>query len=100
MFDKDWMEYFQRETPLAYYFILFLQYVISLMTLFLSYFSYIVLLLVLVSPIFMMYFGIKAIKIKLIKDKHQKKIKKERETYQNMYINRLDRNLKKKKNAK
>ena len=100
MFDKDWMEYFQRETPLAYYSIIFLQYVVSLMTLFLSYFSYILLLLVLVSPIFMMYFGIKSIKIKLIEDEHHKKIRKERESYQNMYIDRLDRNLKKKKKHK
>ena len=100
MFDQDWMEYFQRETPPAYYCIIFLQYVVSLITLFFSYFSYVLLLLVLISPIFMMYFGIKAVKIKLIEDKHHKKIRKERESYQNLYIDRLNRNLKKKKKHK
>lgn len=96
MFDQDWIEYFKQESPLAYYCILFIQLVGVL----LSYFSYIVLLLVALVPISMVYFGIKTIKIKLIEDKKHKKAKKEQEIYQNMYINRLDRSLSKKKKKK
>jgi hypothetical protein len=98
MFDKEWMEYFQRESPLAYYCIILLQYVGIL----LSYVPYIILLLIVLAPIFMVYFGIKTIKIKLVEDKQRKKIKKEQENYQNMYIDRLDKNLsgKNKKKAK
>ena len=50
----------------------------------------------------MIYFGIKTIKIKLVEDKKRKKIKKEQDIYQKMYIDHLDKNLsqKKKKKAK
>ena len=49
----------------------------------------------------MLYSGIKAIKIKLIEDKHHKKLRKEKEKHQDinqkLYFDHLDRNIKKKK---
>lgn len=98
MFDKEWMEYFQRESPLSYYCIIILQHIGVL----LSYLPYLILLLIILVPILMIYFGIKTIKIKLVEDKKRKKIKKEQDIYQKMYIDHLDKNLsqKKKKKAK
>jgi predicted membrane protein len=100
MFEPEWMEYFQREAPFSYYCILFLQFLITV----LSYFSYLVLLIVVAAPIFMIYFGVKAIKIKFIEDKQHKKIRKEKEkhqeTHQKLYFDHLDRNIKKKKKHK
>ena len=49
----------------------------------------------------MVYSGIKAIKIKLVEDKKHKKTRKEKENsekiHQDLYLDRLDKNLKKKK---
>jgi hypothetical protein len=49
----------------------------------------------------MIYSGTKAIKIKLIEDKKHKKLRKEKENHEqlheNLYLDRLDKNLKKKK---
>jgi predicted membrane protein len=100
MFEPEWMEYFEREAPFSYYCILFLQFLITI----LSYFSYVVLLIVIAVPIFMIYSGTKAIKIKLIEDKKHKKLRKEKENHEqlheNLYLDRLDRNIKKKKKHK
>jgi predicted membrane protein len=97
MFEPEWMEYFKTEAPFSYYCILFLQFLITV----LSYFSYVVLLAVIAVPIFMIYSGTKAIKIKLIEDKQHKKLRKEKEKHeqihQNLYFDHLDRNIKKKK---
>jgi predicted membrane protein len=97
MFEPEWMEYFKSEAPFSYYCILFLQFVISL----LCYFSYILFLIVVAVPLFMIYSGTKAIKIKLIEDKKHKKLRKEKEkhqdTHQKLYFDHLDRNIKKKK---
>jgi predicted membrane protein len=100
MFEPEWMEYFEREAPFSYYCILFLQFLITI----LSYFSYVVLLIVIAVPIFMIYSGTKAIKIKLVEDKKHKKLRKEKEKHQelheNLYLDHLDRNIKKKKKHK
>ena len=49
----------------------------------------------------MMYSGIKAIKIKLVEDKKHKKFRKEKknheQAHENLYLDHLDKNLKKKK---
>ena len=100
MFDKYWMEYFQREAPFSYYCIIFVGYLVKI----LFYFSYLILLIVLLVPLFMIYSGTKAIKIKLIEDKKHKKLRKEKEKHQeihqNLYFDHMDRNLKKKKKHK
>ena len=97
MFEPEWMEYFKTEAPFSYYCILFLQFLITA----LSYFSYVVLLAVITVPIFMLYSGTKAIKIKLIEDKRHKKLRKDKEkyqeTHQKLYLDHLDRNINKKK---
>jgi hypothetical protein len=97
MFEPEWMEYFEREAPFSYYCILFLQFLIMV----LSYFSYVVLLFVIAVPIFMIYSGTKAIKIKLIEDKKHKKLRKEHEKQKNndqqIYLDRLSKNLNKKR---
>jgi hypothetical protein len=58
-------------------------------------------MIVIAVPIFMIYSGTKAIKIKLIEDKQHKKLRKEKEKHeqihQNLYFDHLDRNIKKKK---
>jgi hypothetical protein len=52
----------------------------------------------------MIYSGTKAIKIKLVEDKKHKKLRKEKEKqeelHQNLYLDHLDRNIKKKKKHK
>lgn len=96
MFDQDWINYFQKESPATYYCVIAIQYLVSLMSIILSYIPYIVFLLVVISPIIMMYFGIKSIKIKLIEDKHHKRIRQQREIYENLYIDSLNKNLSKK----
>ena len=100
MFEQEWMEYFEREAPFSYYCILFLLLLVKI----LWYFSYLVLLLFLVVPIFMVYSGTKAIKIKLVEDKKHKKLRKEKEKnqqlHENLYLDHLDRNIKKKKKHK
>jgi hypothetical protein len=57
-----------------------------------------------VVPIFMVYSGTKAIKIKLVEDKKHKKLRKEKEKqeqlHQDLYLDHLDRNIKKKKKHK
>jgi hypothetical protein len=97
MFEPEWMEYFKTEAPFSYYCILFLQFLITV----LSYFSYVVLLAILAVPIFMLYSGTKAIKIKLVEDKHHKKLRKEKEKHQEihqkLYFDHLDKNINKKK---
>ena len=97
MFEPEWMEYFEREAPFSYYCLIFLGYLIKI----LFYFSYLILLIFLFVPFFMIYSGTKAIKIKLVEDKKHKKIRKEKEKnqeiHQNLYLDHLDRNIKKKK---
>jgi hypothetical protein len=100
MFEPEWMEYFQREAPFSYYCLIFLGYLIKI----LFYFSYVILLIFLFVPFFMIYSGTKAIKIKLVEDKKHKKLRKEKEKHQelheNLYLDHLDRNIKKKKKHK
>jgi predicted membrane protein len=100
MFEPEWMEYFEREAPFSYYCILFLLFLVKI----LWYFSYLILLLFLIVPIFMVYSGTKAIKIKLVEDKKHKKLRKEKEKHEqlheNLYLDHLDRNIKKKKKHK
>jgi hypothetical protein len=100
MFEPEWIEYFQRESPFAYYCLLF----VRLLGIVLSYFAYLVLLIVLIVPVFMIYSGTKAIKIKLIEDKKYKRLRKEKEKnqelHQNLYLDHLDRKIKKKKKHK
>jgi hypothetical protein len=97
MFEPEWMEYFQRESPFSYYCVIFLWYLAKI----LFYFSYLVLLFLLMVPFFMIYSGTKAIKIKLIEDKHHKKLRKEKEKHQEihqkLYFDHLDKNINKKK---
>lgn len=99
MFEPEWMEYFQREAPFSYYCILFLLFLVRI----LWYFSYLILILFLFVPFFMVYSGTKAIKIKFIEGKKHKKLRKEKEKHeelhQNLYLDRLDRNIKKKKKS-
>jgi predicted membrane protein len=99
MFEPEWMEYFQREAPFSYYCVLFLGCFCKI----LFYFSYLVLLIILLVPVFMVYSGTKAIKIKLVEDKKHKKLRKEKEKHeelhQNLYLDHLDRNIKKKKKS-
>jgi len=78
MFEPEWMEYFQREAPFSYYCLIFLGYLIKI----LFYFSYVILLIFLFVPFFMIYSGTKAIKIKLVEDKKHKKLRKEKEKHQ------------------
>ena len=100
MFEPEWMEFFQRESPFAYYCVLFLQLLITL----LSYFSYVVLCFVLSVPFFMIYSGTKAIKIHLIETKKHKKIRKQREKeqeiHETLYLDHLDKHMQKKKKHK
>ena len=101
MFEPEWMEYFEREAPFSYYCLIFLGYLTKI----LFYFSYlIILLIVLFVPIFMIYSGTKTIKIKLVEDKKHKKLRKEKEKHQelheNLYLDHLDRKIKKKKKHK
>jgi predicted membrane protein len=97
MFEPEWIEYFQREAPFSYYCILLLQWIGTL----LFYSSYVILLFIGITPIFMIYSGTKSIKIKLIESKEHKKIRKQKEeqekTHENLYLDCLDKNLKKKK---
>jgi hypothetical protein len=97
MFEPEWMEYFQREAPFSYYCVIFLGYLGKI----LFYFAYVILLMVLMVPLFMIYSGTKAIKIKLIENKEHKRLRKQREKEQNIhqdiYFKHLDKNLKKKK---
>ena len=97
MFEPEWMEYFQREAPISYYCILFLQFSITV----LFYFSYLLLLMFVVIPAYLLFSGIKTIKIKLVEDNKHKKLRKEKEKsekiHQDLYLDRLDKNLKKKK---
>ena len=75
MFEPEWMEYFEREAPFSYYCILFLQFI--LMVLF--YFSYLLVLLSIITTFYLLFSGIKTIKIKLVEDKKHKKLRKEKE---------------------
>ena len=96
MFDQEWMEYFQRDAPFCYYCVIF----ISLVCKVLFYFSYLLLLLIAIVPFYLISSGIKTIKIKLVEDKKHKKLRKQTEKnqqdHQNQYLERLDRNIKKK----
>lgn len=100
MFGKEWMEFFERESPIAYYCLLFLQLLISLI----PYFACFVLLIIISSPLFMIYYGIKGIKVKLLKYKTKKKLEKEKTLYEQMsqdsYLEHLDKKIKKKKKSK
>ena len=97
MFEPEWMEYFEREAPFSYYCVIFLGYLGKI----LFYFAYVIALFILAVPFFMIYSGTKAIKIKLVEDKKHKKIKKEQQKQQdanqNLYMERLSKNLKKKR---
>lgn len=96
MIDQEWMEYFQRDAPFCYYCIIFISFVCKV----LFYFSYLLLLLIVVIPFYLLSSGIKTIKIKLVEDKKHKKLRKQteknQEDHQNQYLERLDRNIKKK----
>lgn len=100
MFGPEWMEYFQRESPFSYYFLIFL----GILGKILFYFSHIIILIILIAPLFLLHSGIKAIKIKLIEDKKHKKLRKEKEkhqdVHQNLYLDHLGRDIKKKKKHK
>jgi hypothetical protein len=100
MFEPEWMEYFQREAPISYYCILFLQFSITV----LFYFSYLLVLLVVLTTFYLLFSGIKTIKIKLVEDKKHKKNRKEKknheQAHENLYLDHLDRNIKKKKKHK
>lgn len=97
MFEPEWMEYFKREAPFSYYCVIFLQFLLTI----LFYFSYLILPIILLTPLLMLYLGIKTIKIKLVEDKKHKKLRKEKEKQEqinhNLYFDRLDRAMKKKK---
>jgi uncharacterized membrane protein (DUF106 family) len=97
MFEPAWMEYFQREAPFCYYCILFTSFVLKV----LFYFSYAILLLIAIVPFFLVFSGIKTIKVKLVEDKQHKKARKlkekNQEMYQNQYLDELERIKKKKK---
>ena len=97
MYEPEWMEYFQRDAPFCYYCILFMSLVIKI----LYYFSYVILSLIAIVPFFLVYSGIKTIKVKLVEDKHHKKARKikekNKEAHQNQYLNELERIKKKKK---
>ena len=97
MFEPEWMEYFQREAPFSYYCILFLWFLCKI----LFYFAYVIVLFFLMFPLFMIYSGTKQIKIKFVEDKKHKKLKKEQQKQQdanqNLYMERLSKNLKKKR---
>jgi ABC-type bacteriocin/lantibiotic exporter with double-glycine peptidase domain len=100
MFEPEWMEYFEREAPFSYYCLILLGYLGKI----LFYSSYLILLIVLFIPLLMIYSGTKAIKIKLVEDKKHKKLRKEKEKHeqlhQNLYLDHLDRKIKKKKKHK
>ena len=100
MFEPEWMEYFKEQDPFAYYCLIFLGFLGTV----LSYFSYVILLVIVAAPLFMIYSGTKEIKIKLVEDKKHKKLRKEKEKHQelheNLYLDHLDRNMKKKKKHK
>jgi predicted membrane protein len=100
MFEPEWMEYFEREAPVSYYCIISLLFLVKI----LWYFSYLILIMFLFVPVFMVYSGTKAIKIKLVEDKKHKKLRKEKEKHeqlhQSLYFDHLDRNIKKKKKHK
>lgn len=93
MFGEEWMEFFKRESPFAYYCVLFIQFLVLLV----SYLSYVVLCLVLILPTFMIYSGTKSIKIQLKDNKEQKKKRKQKENDESIYLNKLENNIKKKK---
>ena len=97
MFDQDWMVFLQREAPFSYYCVIFISFLCKI----LFYCSYLLLLFVVVVPAYLLFSGIKSIKIKLVEDKEHKKLRKQteknQEHHQNRYLERLDRNIKKKK---
>lgn len=100
MFEPEWIEYFQRESPFAYYCVLFIQLLITI----LKYACYITILIFLISPIIMLYSGIKGVKIKLSKTKKSKRYQQNKEKIQkekqNLYINQLHKNIRTKKKKK
>ena len=100
MFDKDWMEYFQRDAPFCYYCVIFISFLCKV----LFYSSYLLLLLFVIVPLYLVSSGIKTIKIKLVEDKQHKKARKtkekDQELHQKQYLEQLDRNMKKKKKHK
>jgi hypothetical protein len=97
MYDPEWMEYFRRDAPFCYYCILFVSLVLKI----LFYFSYVILFLIAVVPFFLVFSGIRAIKVKLVEDKQHKKARKLKEKnqamYQNEYLDELEKIKKKKK---
>ena len=100
MYEPEWMEYFQRESPVSYYCIIFISFLCKI----LFYFSYLLLLFFVVATFYLLFSGIKTIKIKLVEDKQYKKARKikekDQELHQNQYLEQLDRNIKKKKKHK
>jgi hypothetical protein len=97
MFEPEWMEYFEREAPFSYYCVLFLGFLGKI----LFYCSYVILLILLMTPAFLIYSSTKEIKIKFVDSKKHKKLKKEQkkehDAHQNLYMERLSKNLNKKK---
>ena len=96
MIDQDWMVFLQREAPFSYYCVIFMSFLCKI----LFYSLYLLLLLVVLVPAYLLFSGVKSIKIKLVEDKKHKKLRKHteknQEFHQNQYLERLDRNIKKK----
>ena len=97
MFEPEWIEYFQRESPFAYYCVIFIGFLWNVI----CYVFCIIPLIVIVLCVIMAISGVKGIKIKFIQNKKLKKLRKEKEKHeklhQNLYLDRLDRQFKKKK---
>ena len=91
MFDQYLMDYFYRDAPFCYYCVLFISLIIKI----LFYFSCSILLLVAIISFFLVFSGIKTIKVKLVEDKQHKKARKlkekNQEMYQNQYLEELER---------
>jgi predicted tellurium resistance membrane protein TerC len=107
MFGPEWMEYFQRESPFSYYFLIILGILGKMIFYFLHIIILIVILVILITPLFLLHSGVETIKIKLIENKKHKKLRKEKEkhqdahqAHQNLYLDQLNRDIKKKKKHK
>lgn len=97
MFEKEWMEYFREQDIFSYYCILFVQLIVTG----LYHCSYLIIFLIALTPFIIIYSQVKSVKIQFVEDKKHKKLKKEQQkqqdAHQNLYIERLSKNLKKKR---
>lgn len=97
MFEPEWMEYFQRESPFAYYCVIFIGFLWNLI----CYGFYVIPLVVIILCITMAISGVKGIKIKFIQNKKLKRLnqkeKHNQKIQQDSYLNHLDKKIKKKK---